>query len=69
MNNDIVKFIFEQLLKLLPIPKLPDALVAVMPLLKEFASSEIILNDDTRADLQLKIIRALRKAGLETYSS
>jgi len=48
---------------------MPEALTAVLPLLSEFGQSELVLTDDVRADLQLKLMRALRAAGLEGYSS
>lgn len=64
-----MKFIIEQLLKLLPIPKLPDGVAAALPIINEFAQSKLVLTDDVRADIQLKLIRALRKAGLPTYST
>lgn len=66
--NEITKFLVDELLKLIPIPKLPAALQAILPLLAEFAQSGLVLNDDTRADIQLMLIRALRKAGLASYT-
>lgn len=69
MHSEVVKFIWEQLLARLPLPKMPEALTAVLPLLSEFGQSELVLTDDVRADLQLKLMRALRAAGLEGYSS
>lgn len=69
MAREVIKFIMEQLLKLLPIPKLPDGVAAALPIINEFAQSKLVLTDDVRADIQLKLIRALRKAGLPTYST
>jgi hypothetical protein len=42
---------------------------AALPIINEFAQSKLVLTDDVRADIQLKLIRALRKAGLPTYST
>lgn len=69
MASEVVKFIIEQLLKLLPVPRLPDGVAAALPIINEFAQSKIVLTDDVRADIQLKLIRVLRKAGLPTYST
>lgn len=44
--------------------KLPAALVAVAPLLAQFAQSEAILTDDLRSTLQGKVLGLLGKAGL-----
>lgn len=44
--------------------KLPAALVAVAPLLAQFAQSEAILTDDLRSTLQGKVLGLLRQAGL-----
>lgn len=44
--------------------QLPAALVAVAPLLAQFAQSEAILTDDLRSNLQGKVLGALRRAGL-----
>lgn len=44
--------------------KLPAALVAVAPLLAQFAQSEAILTDDLRSTLQGKVLGVLRQAGL-----
>ena len=68
-REEIVKFIFQQLLAMLPLPKMPAALTVAIPLILEFSQSSIVLNDDVRADIQLKLIRVLRKAGLEGYTS
>ena len=44
--------------------QLPAALVAVAPLLAQFAQSEAILTDDLCSNLQGKVLGALRRAGL-----
>ena len=44
--------------------QLPAALVAVAPLLAQFAQSEAILTDDLRSTLQGKVLGVLRQAGL-----
>lgn len=44
--------------------KLPAALVAVAPLMAQFAQSEAVLTDDLRSKLQGQVLHLLRKAGL-----
>lgn len=63
-SNAIVDYIMELVRRAVGDVKLPAALVAVAPLLAQFAQSEAILTDDLRSDLQGKVLTALRKAGL-----
>lgn len=59
-----IKFVIERVMDLIPLPKLPDALVAVQPYIAQLLQSDAVLNEDTRMDIQVQIIRILRKAGL-----
>lgn len=45
--------------------KIPQAIRAVMPILMELVQSDVILTDKLRAELQGKVLLALRRAGLE----
>lgn len=57
-------FILDTVAALLPPLKLPAGLQAVAELLAQFAQSELVLTDDVRADLQRRVLAALRKAGV-----
>lgn len=63
-GNAVTEFIIAFVKNAVGAVKLPAALVAVAPLLKQFAQSEVILTDDLRSDLQARILTLLRKAGL-----
>lgn len=44
--------------------RLPVALVALAPLLAEYAQSKAVLNDELRSEIQGRVLSLLRKAGL-----
>src|SRR5690606_29839243 len=62
--QSIVEYILSLLRGLLPVDKIPAGVKAVIDLIAQFAQSEAILTDDLRADIQIKVLKALRKAGL-----
>ena len=62
--QSIVEYIMSLLRGLLPVDKIPAGVKAVIDLIAQFAQSEAILTDDLRADIQIKVLKALRKAGL-----
>lgn len=45
--------------------QLPQAITAVAPLVAELLQSPVVLNDDTRSELQGRVLRLLRSAGLK----
>lgn len=63
-QQSIVDFIMNLLKNALPLDKIPAGVRAVAELIAQFAQSEAILTDDLRADIQKKVLAALRKAGL-----
>lgn len=63
-SNPITEFIIAFAKQAVGAVKLPAALNAVLPLLKQFAQSEAILTDDLRSNLQGQVLSLLRKAGL-----
>lgn len=44
--------------------QLPAALVAVAPLLAQFAQSDVILTDEVRSSIQAQVLKLLKRAGL-----
>lgn len=63
-GSSVADFILGLVKNAVSAAKLPAALVAVAPLLAQFAQSEAILTDDLRSTLQGKVLSILRKAGL-----
>lgn len=59
-----VEFILEYVKSAVKTVELPAAVLAVLPLITQLLQSPVVLNDETRSDLQAKVISLLRKAGL-----
>lgn len=59
--NPILKYILEQALSMVPIPKLPPAIAELLPLLNQWAQSEAVLTDELRAKLQRQILKVVRR--------
>lgn len=62
--KEVIRFIVQQVMSRVPFPKLPDAMVAMQPYIMQLLQSDVVLNEETRMDIQLQVIRILRKAGL-----
>jgi hypothetical protein len=58
-------YVVDLITSVVPIPKMPTAVRAVMPLLSNLMTSQMVLTDDVRATLQGQVLRSLRAAGLE----
>ena len=58
-------YLVKTLLEKVPLPKVPDALADLLPMLNQLALSEAVLTDDLRAKIQLAMLRTMRKLGLE----
>ena len=63
-TSQILDFILAQLRALVGPAKLPAAITAVAPIIAEFAQSKAVLTDDLRANLQARLLSAVRAAGL-----
>lgn len=60
-----VQYVVSLITDLVPMPKIPKAVEALMPTLRELFQSEEILTDQRRADLSATVIQTLRRLGLE----
>lgn len=58
-------YVIDLVTSVIPFPKLPAGIRAVMPMLTDLLQSDLVLTDDVRARLQGQVLRALRAAGLE----
>lgn len=65
--SEVVKFILDEVLKRVPIPKLPDAIVAILPIVSDLLQSDVVLSADARMEIQVRVMRALRSIGLEGH--
>jgi hypothetical protein len=65
VNKSPFEYVVELIMSLVPLPKLPPALKAVMPILTDLLQGDAVLTDDLRAELQGRVLRALRAAGLK----
>lgn len=65
MQKTPFEYVVDLVTSVVPLPKLPAAIKAVLPMLNDLLQSEVVLTDDVRARLQGQVLRALRAAGLE----
>lgn len=65
MGKEALRFLWNELLARVPLPKLPDAITAMLPLATELLLSDSVLTDDVRADIQKRILQVLDNLGLE----
>lgn len=65
MEKTPFEYVVELVMSIVPLPKLPKAIRAVLPILTDLLQSEVVLTDDVRAKLQGQVLRALKAAGLE----
>ena len=63
--NTAVQFVLDFLRQQVSRAQLPAAVTAVAPLVAELLQSPVVLNDDTRSELQARVMSLLRKAGLK----
>jgi hypothetical protein len=59
------EYVVDLVLSIVPVPQLPPAMRALMPILSGLLTTEQVLSDDVRASLQTQVLRALKRAGLE----
>lgn len=64
-QNDVVKFVVDEVLKRIPLPKLPEAITAILPIVADLLQSDVVLSPDVRAEVQVRVLRALRSIGME----
>lgn len=60
-----IVYVLDLVKEIVPIPKIPEAIGALFPMLRELAMSEEVLTDERRADLSARVLTTLRRIGLE----
>lgn len=60
-----LQYVIGLLTELVPVPKLPVAVEALMPTLKDLFQSDAVMTDERRADLSATVIQTLRRLGLQ----